>query len=106
MAKSSHAFIELDEQLALVDCQQCGYRYEVHQRNMTADRVTEWWLCKSCKAKPVTKCHYGNDFCIPWQGDFDLDLMVCLDDDGKPYKRGPRTCGHADCVRSAHLVWG
>lgn len=100
-----HSYVELSETMAMTDCLRCGYTYEFHTRYFYREQ-SQWWLCKSCKAQPVTKCQYGSDWCVPWQGEFDLDLMVCLDDDGKPYKRGPRTCGHADCVRSAHLVWG
>lgn len=101
----SHPYVELSETMCMTDCKRCGYTYEFHTRYMYGDRG-EWWLCKSCKMQPATRITYGKDYCIAWQGEFDLDLMVCLDDAGRPYKRGPRTCGHADCVRPIHLVWG
>ena len=104
MAVSNHPFTAIDDQNAEVNCQQCGYTYLTPRRGMMADRPTEWWLCKSCKAVPVDKCWYGDDWCRPWKGDFDLDVLMCLDEKGQPYMVGPRTCGHWDCVREDHQL--
>lgn len=103
----NHPYVELDQHHAQTDCQRCGYTYVFNVKCFVPTRRSKsaWYLCKSCKAKPMKVVNYGTDFCVPWQGDFDLDLMVCLDSAGRPYKPGPRTCGHADCVRKAHLVW-
>lgn len=102
----NHPFVELDDQHGITDCRQCGYTYEFNRRQLSPDRVNQgaWYLCKSCKAVPTEKCWYGDDWCKPWQGEFDLDWLICLDDNGKPYMLGPRTCGHWDCVRTDHLI--
>lgn len=98
----NHPYTAIDKVMGFTDCYQCGFQYEFHLRYL--HREGAWWLCKSCKAQPQAKISYGNDYCLPWQGDFDDDLLICLDERGKPYKVGKRTCDHADCVRTAHLV--
>jgi len=92
----------IDDTMAHTICQQCGMHYEFHRRYL--NRSGAWWLCKSCKAEPMKICRYGDDWCTPWQGEFDIDLLVCLDDDGIPTHLGKRTCGHWDCIRPEHLI--
>lgn len=41
--------------------------------------------------------------CKPWKGDFNLDTMQCLDENGQVYMAGARKCGKADCVNSSHI---
>ena len=104
MALSLHPFTDYDHLTAIVECRQCGHRYQTYKRYMSEDRPEIWWLCTSCKAKPITKVVYDGDYCVAWQGDFDDDALVCLDDNGKPVHVGKRSCGHADCVRQSHLL--
>ena len=104
MSTFAHPYTDIDNGRILVDCFQCGYNYETHKRYLSEDRTEVWWLCKSCKAKPTNRCWYGDDFCTPWQGEFDLDVMMCLDEKGQPYMVGPRKCGHWDCVRETHQL--
>lgn len=98
----SHFWQEVSDKLARTNCERCGFTYVFHRRYFT--RTMEWWLCASCKAQPMQICRYGDDWCKPWQGDFDIDLLVCLDERGKPVMLGLRSCGHWDCVRPEHLV--
>lgn len=104
MATFAHPYTDLDNGLIRVDCYKCGYTYDTHKRYTGADRNQEWWLCQSCKYKPTKHISYNGQVCKPWQGDFDDDLLICLDSKGRPYKVGPRSCGHADCVRADHIL--
>lgn len=104
MTKINHHYIDLGNGKIETLCRQCGYEYETWGRYMLPDRNTKWYLCKSCNYQPSEIVRYGKDWCLAWQGDFDLEWLLCLDDDGKPVKVGPRSCGHWDCVRKEHLI--
>jgi hypothetical protein len=99
----SYRTVEGDNEYYYGTCDRCGFEWKFPQTY--AQRATySMDVCKDCRAKPVTHSGPANDYCLPWQGDVDLDTMAPLDDDGNPYKPGIRTCGNADCIRPKHLI--
>jgi len=83
-------------------CERCGYDFEYPSNYTAGNRTFDGSLCVSCKAKPKVQVRYGDDYCTPWHGDYDLDDNPIKD--GKLWKPGIRTCGHTDCVRASHVI--
>lgn len=83
-----------------VECSRCGQEIEfktVLKRRLRNFPKPDW--CVDCTAKPQRK--FGA--CLAWDGDFDIERMVCLLD-GVPFLVGVRSCGRADCVNRAHIL--
>lgn len=81
-------------------CDRCGLQFTFHARYLYRDEYNPD-LCRGCKARPLDKVQFGNDYCVPWHGDYDPEDNPLLD--GALYRPGVRTCGHRDCVRPAHI---
>lgn len=96
-----------DENYLPATCRRCGYEWSQSRRQYSPDRADkkDLTLCQSCRTPPLTMVRQGkNDFCTPWQGDFDLDTMQPIDHRGRVVQPGVRTCGHSDCMRKAHII--
>lgn len=98
----SYRFIEGENRWVIGTCDRCGIEWQFDQTYLKRSYSTEF--CKDCRAKSVQSTGPSDDYCTPWQGEFDLDLFMPLDDEGKPYRPGIRLCGNADCVRPKHLI--
>lgn len=94
--------IYLDEDTAQQTCDRCGFVWQFPRRYLDRDYNTD--LCWQCRGGRAPNSAKTISECLPWKGDVDLDTMQPLDDQGKPYRPGHRTCGHADCVRLAHIL--
>jgi hypothetical protein len=86
-----------------VPCTQCGYELSLESVAKRRLRGNTDTLCPSCRSTKLLRIKYGNDYCTPWQGEFDLDTNTCIKN-GKPYMVGERTCGHFDCIAKAHVI--
>ncbi len=86
-------------------CKRCGVdiviSVDAWEKRNSRGKSSDY--CKDCTARPVTKEHHGKMICKPWMGELDLDTMTPIDSAGRPYMPGIRTCGHNDCVNSAHV---
>lgn len=40
---------------------------------------------------------------MPWHGNFGLDMITPVDENGDPVLRGKRRCGNLDCVNPKHI---
>ena len=82
-----------------VACRRCGFVWAV-----AADkRGRKDLLCISCRAKPQKTIQYGNLRCTPHLGDLDTKLRP-IDENGRLFLPGVRTCNHSDCVNPKHVV--
>lgn len=84
-------------------CNRCGYVWSFPTRYLHG-RNYDHTLCGNCKASPQLTVKRDGIVCKPWDGDIDLDSMQPIDDDGKPYMPGIRTCGNSDCVFRSHVI--
>lgn len=84
-------------------CPRCGQEipgYVMERRNRrNAERVN----CADCEAGKRTQIKNGNEICIPWMGEIDLDTLTPVNRDGSPYMPGNRYCGNKDCVNVNHV---
>ena len=80
-------------------CVRCGTQWEVVKNKRRKTRP----LCQSCRTRRASVINTAAGKCIPWHGDFGSDWVTPIDDDGRPYLPGERTCGHSDCVNTAHI---
>lgn len=83
------------------ECTQCGKQFAYPASYLRRDSFDPT-KCSDCKAKPVLKVKYGNDYCEPWHGHYDLEDRPIKD--GELYRPGVRKCGHSDCIRPSHII--
>ena len=81
-----------------VDCHRCGFTFEVNRK-----RKKLRMLCQSCRVTRATTIKTEDKSCLPWHGNFAVDLVTPVDDEGYEVHPGIRTCGNNDCVQTAHL---
>jgi hypothetical protein len=83
----------------------------VEERNLCARCGVAWYnpkrkrqdsLCADCRARPAKTIKYGDERCIPWQGDFTVEDQPLLH--GQLFLPGERVCKHQDCCNPLHLV--
>ena len=77
-------------------CRRCGIL--VVLKNRKRNNV----YCKDCRIKPTNVITYGNDDCVPWNGDFDRETDAPMEN-GVLFMPGKRFCKHADCVNADHI---
>jgi hypothetical protein len=94
---------DLDDCSLFVGCSQCGQPISKSVLEKRVSRGSDEDRCKDCCAKPVEYLSYREFTCKPWQGEFDWELMVPVDE-GQPFMPGYRLCGHADCVLKGHII--
>jgi hypothetical protein len=94
---------ELEDCRLFVGCSQCGQDISRNVLEKRIARGSNETRCKDCSARPVEYLSYRDFTCKPWQGEFDWDLMVPVDE-GQPFMPGYRLCGHADCVFKSHII--
>ena len=84
-----------------------SYEWEMYQpcvrcglvRMVQKNRRNSTGLCRSCRAGKQNKIRE----CMPWHGNFGLDMITPVDEDGVPVLRGKRRCGNLDCVNPKHI---
>lgn len=85
-------------------CPRCGQYIPGYVLEARKKRNAQRTDCADCEAGQRKHIRYGNQVCVAWVGDIDLDTMQPLDERGRPHMPGIRTCGHNDCVNSAHVM--
>lgn len=90
------------DQLLNYPCTQCGQPIPGQTLAKRQARNPEGYStrCADCAAVPVATIRATG--CMPWDGDFDWDLMTPVKD-GMPYMPGKRSCGNSDCVNRKHV---
>ena len=81
-----------------VTCNRCGQTFEINRK-----RKKLRMFCESCRVTRATTIKKENSVCLPWHGNFGLDMITPVDEDGYPVMPGERTCGNKDCVAPAHV---
>jgi hypothetical protein len=81
-----------------VTCARCGQTFEVNRK-----RRKLRMHCDSCKVTKATTIQYGEFRCLPWHGNYDIDMVTPVDEDGLQVLPGIRVCGKIDCVQPAHV---
>ena len=81
-------------------CQRCGIEYPVYIAKKRQERDIDDTTCSDCYIldAPLVAEYKG---CRPWHGEVDDDFRPMKN--GKLWKPGVRKCGHADCVKAAHI---
>lgn len=59
--------------------------------------------CADCRAGRLIRVQYGEDYCVPHQGVFDLNDYP-LDNAGRRLFESEALCGHRDCIKDAHYA--
>jgi len=59
--------------------------------------------CASCRAGRAKTINGSLGKCHPWHGEFDMDEVTPLTDDGVAMLPGYRKCGKQDCVNPDHI---
>ena len=65
-------------------------------------RSQEVNICGDCTMRPTKHIAKDGEWCRPHQGEVDNDLRP-IDEHGRLYKPGLRSCGKSDCVRTDHV---
>jgi hypothetical protein len=90
-----------------IACTRCGIEIIYNTIAKRVSRGNTDGRCRDCVATESGKGGSnlrGPEICNPWRGDFDLDTMQPLKDNGQPHMPGIRTCGNADCCNKAHVI--
>lgn len=86
-----------------MNCERCGVEMDsaiIHKREV---RGIYDKRCSDCRMKPSRKINYEDDYCMPHKGELDAEFNP-IDNKGRPYLPGLRTCGHKDCIRKTHII--
>lgn len=86
-----------------MNCDRCGIEIPeilVYKRIM---RGTYDGQCLDCKMPPTRELKYNKERCRPWNGEVDENFQP-LDQKGRLYLPGIRTCNHKDCVNKSHII--
>jgi DNA-directed RNA polymerase subunit RPC12/RpoP len=85
------------------DCSRCGQNIPSTAMAKRKERNSENTQCSDCNAGARNTITYGDQVCVPWKGEVNLDTLEPVDSKGRPHLPGTRTCGHADCVNKKHI---
>lgn len=86
-----------------MNCERCGIEIDEATILRRKYRGDENKTCLDCRMKPAKRVKKDKMFCIPWAGQVDDDFNP-LDNKGRLYKPGIRTCNHKDCVLESHII--
>ena len=84
-------------------CNRCGIEFSKDIASKRKERNQLHLDCTDCTMRPTKHLVKDGEWCRPHQGEVD-DLLRPLDENGRLYKPGMRTCGHSDCVRGSHVL--
>lgn len=105
MAMTIERSVALDGEPIVRDfeCTRCGQVIPRQAMDKRRERKSNNTWCSDCNAGAKARIVYGDQVCVPWKGDIDLDTLQPVDAKGKPYLPGDRLCGHSDCVNRSHV---
>jgi hypothetical protein len=84
-------------------CARCGQEIPGENVWTRLNRGSENRNCADCNSGKRTQIKNGDQVCIPWMGEIDLDTMKPIDRNGLEHMPGVRTCGNNDCVNPDHV---
>jgi len=86
-----------------MNCLRCGIGIEPLLSQRRAERGNDDHLCRDCRMRPAREIKHNKTICRPWQGQVD-DSFNPIDEKGKLYLPGARSCGFKDCVNRSHII--
>jgi hypothetical protein len=86
-----------------MNCPRCGIEVDQDTLNSRVSRGQTDKHCKDCRMRPTFQLKNNKIICLPWRGEVDEDLNP-IDNKGRPYLPGLRTCGFKDCVNKQHII--